>query len=292
MDNKEILKKVKLFEIKSKKHVQKHLAGAYHSVFKGKGIEFFDVKEYNIGDDIKNIDWNVTARSETCYIKNYIEERELDIIIAVDISGSQQFGSQIQFKQDLSVEIAALLAFSALKNQDKVGLFLFSDIIEKIIPPKKGRNHIMRLVRDLIYHQATNLKTDLNLALSTLQKTLKKRTIIFFISDFIDDKDFTKSLKILANKHDLVTIKISDPLEELALNVGYIRFGDNESDEEYIINLNNKNFKAKYNKLLQTKEKELKTLFRKADVDFLHFKTHIPYITQLTKFFIRRAKRY
>ena len=292
MENKEILKKVKLIEIKSKKHVQKHLAGAYHSVFKGKGIEFFDVKEYSIGDDVKCIDWNVTARSSSCYIKNYIEERELEIVIAVDISASQQFGTKIQFKKDLSIEIAALLAFSALKNHDKVGLFLFSDTIEKIVPPKKGRNHIMRLVRDIFYHQAINSKTDLKLALSTLQKTFKKKSIIFLISDFIDEKDFTKPLTILSRKHDLVAIKISDPLEDLAVDLGYIRLGDSESGDECVINLSNKAFQAKYNKLLKNQEKTLKTIFSKANIDFLHFKTNIPYITQLTQFFIRRAKRY
>lgn len=292
MDKKELLKKVKLLEIKSKKHLHQLLAGAYHSVFKSKGIEFFDVKEYRFGDDIKDIDWNVTARSENTYVRNYVEERELQLIIAIDVSGSQHFGSHTQVKKDLAVELGALLAFSALSNKDKVGLFLFSNQLEKFIPPKKGRKHILRLVRDLIHHQVKSAQTDICFALTFLQKIIKKKAILFFISDFIDQNNYVKPLTILGQKHDVIAIKISDPFEELPPKVGFIRLGDNETGEEQVVNLNQKGFHKTYQHFVFEKNKKLNLIFKTANIDFLHFKTNIPYITQLTHFFKKRAQRY
>ena len=292
MNNEEIYKKVKLFEIKSKKHLQQVLAGAYHSVFKGKGIEFSHVKEYTFEDDIKDIDWNVTARSDRCYIKNYIEERELKLIIVLDMSGSQYFGSQSQFKKDLSVELAAILAFSALNNRDQVGLLLFSNKIEKYLPPKKHKNHILRLVRDLIAFQPTNSKTDLSYSLSFLLKTLKKQTIIFVISDFMDNQDFTKPLFQLGRKHDVVCIRVSDPFENQPPPVGYIHLVDSETGEEELVNLKHFNFRKNYFDQLFEHDRNLKNLFRRSNIDYLHFKTNVSYISQLTHFFKIRSQRY
>lgn len=292
MEKDEILKKVHQLEIKSKKHIQQLLSGAYHSVFKGKGIEFFDVKEYTFDDDIKDIDWNVTARADKPYVKNYVEERELEIIIAIDLSGSQNFGSQNQLKQELAIELGAVLAFAASQNRDKVGLCLFSDQIEKFVKPKRGRVHILRLIRDLIYHQSRNLKTNINLTLEFLQKSIKKKSVIFLISDFIDDKDFSKPLIYLGKKHDLVAMKITDPFEEHLPKAKYIRLWDNEEEKEALIQLNEDAFHRNYRKLLEQQNLKLKNLFSSANIDYLNFKTNQAYIPQLAHFFMKRAKRY
>ncbi len=292
MNKDELHKKVKLFEIKSKRHIQQLLAGAYHSVFKGKGIEFCDVKEYSFEDDIKDIDWNVTARAGSTYVKNYVEERELQLVIAVDLSASQNFGSQTQLKQDLAVELGALLSFSALNNRDRVGLLLFSDEIEKYIPPKKGRVHVLRLVRDLIHFQAKSPKTDLSNALNFLLKTIKKKAIVFLISDFIDQKDFTRPAVMLGKKHDLVAIRITDPFEELPPSIGYIHLQDSETGEERIFNLKRKGFREDYLRYLRENDQKLKAVFKKGKIDFLQFETNVPYTAQLTHFFRKRAQRY
>jgi len=292
MDRKELLKKVRQLELMSKKHVQELLTGGYHSVFKGKGIEFHDVKEYSFDDDIKDIDWNVSARSEECYVKNYVEERELQLVVAVDISASQGFGSRSQVKRDLAVELAALLSFSAINNRDKVGLLLFSDRVEKYVPPKGGRNQVMRIVRDLVHQDGEALGTDVSVATNFLLKNIKKKGIIFMISDFMDESEFRRPMSILGRKHDVVAIQISDPLEDKLPGIGFVRLWDSETGEERLVNFRQKSFREHYSRLKRQEEHNLKMVFRKGNVDYLHFHTHLSYINQLTEFFRKRARRY
>ncbi|MBA3985325.1 MAG: DUF58 domain-containing protein, partial [Flavobacteriales bacterium] len=220
MDTKELLKKVRKIEIKTRRLSDNLFGGEYHTTFKGRGMTFSEVRQYQFGDDVRNIDWNVTARYNEPFIKVFEEERELTMMLLIDISGSEYFGSTPQFKNEIVTEIAATLAFSALQNNDKIGLILFTDVIELYIPPKKGKSHVLRIIRDLIEFKPKSKKTNIQQALQFLSNVMKKKAIVFVISDFITDEDYKNALKIASKRHDLTGIRIFDALEETIPNLG------------------------------------------------------------------------
>jgi uncharacterized protein (DUF58 family) len=228
MDTKALLKKVRKIEIKTRRLSDHVFGGEYHSTFKGRGMTFSEVRQYQFGDDVRSIDWNVTARYNEPFVKVFEEERELTLMLVVDVSGSEAFGTQIQFKRDLITEIAATLAFSALQNNDKVGLILFSDQVELFIPPKKGRSHILRIIRELLEFEPESKKTSISTALEFLSGVLKKKAIVFVLSDFMD-KNYEKTLRISAKKHDLTGIRVFDPVETKLPNLGIVPLRDAET---------------------------------------------------------------
>lgn len=291
MKKNELFKKVKQIEIKARKNVEELLSGNYHSVFKGKGIEFETVKEYHYGDDIKNIDWNVTARSDKAYIKTYTEERELTVIIVIDASASQKFGTKDKTKKDICLEVSAILAFSAMKNKDKVGLLIFSDRIELFIPPKNNKNHILRIIREIADERDTNKNTDINLAIEYLNRAIKRKAVVFFLSDFISDEDYTRASKIAGSKHDFIAIKVNDPMEKQIPPVGMLRVVDSETGEETIIDTADKKAMSKFAKSQKSEIEFLTKMFRSIDIDFVCFDTTEDYLKSLIGFFKLRKRR-
>jgi uncharacterized protein (DUF58 family) len=290
MDKSELLKKVRQIEIRTQKAVDEILSGNYRSVFKGRGIEFDSVKEYTFDDDIKDIDWNVTARNDKAYIKTYIEERELNVIITVDTSASQNFGTK-RIKKDIGLEVAGLLSFSALKNQDKVGLMLFSDDIELFIPPKNSKTHVLRILREIATEREPGKGTNLNLAMEYLTRVLKRRSIIFFLSDFITDEDYRRPIKIIGKKHDFIGVKIYDPIEREMPDVGMIRIIDNETGEELIFDSSDSKAMRKYSQTNTREDEITRRLFSSFNIDFIRLSTNDDYLLTLVKFFKLRQKR-
>ena len=245
METKELLKKVRKIEIKTKRLSNHIFGGEYHSTFKGRGMTFSEVRQYQFGDDVRAIDWNVTARYNEPYIKVFEEERELTMMLMVDVSGSESFGTTSQFKKDTVTEIAATLAFSAIQNNDKVGLILFSDDIELFVPPKKGRSHVLRIIRELIEFKPKSKKTSIDGALKFLSGILKKRAIVFILSDFMDD-DYERSLKIAGNRHDITGIKVYDKHDEEIPNLGMVPMLDAETGKVNLINTGSKTVRRNY----------------------------------------------
>ena len=260
METKDILQKVRKIEIKTRRLSDHIFSGEYHTSFKGKGMSFAEVRQYQYGDDIRAIDWNVTARYNEPYIKVFEEERELTLMLMVDISGSQNFGSSAQFKNDIVTEIAATLAFSATTNNDKIGLILFSDQIELFIPPKKGKSHVLRIIRELIQFEPKSNKTNISQALEYLSKVMKKKAIVFMISDF-QSQDYEKTLKIVAKRHDITGIRIYDEREKEMPNVGLVLMQDAETGEEILVNTNDKEVRLGYAKHFDEMEKYFKNIF-------------------------------
>lgn len=291
MISKEILKKVRKIEIRTKGMVNSLFGGEYQSAFKGRGMEFSEVREYTYGDDIRQIDWNVTARNETPFIKQFEEEREQTLMLCVDISPSGFFGSKNQSKMDLSIEICAVLAFSAIKNGDKVGLILFTDIIEKVIPPKKGRLHVLRLIRELLTSEPKGKGTDISEALSFVNRLLNRRAIVILASDF-QDTGFNRQMKITNRKHDLVNIFIHDKLEDELPDLGLIPLQDAETGEEVLVDTSSKNVRQAYQKKRAVFKKELKNQFLRMKIDTVDLQTNASYIRPLMTFFQRRVQRY
>jgi uncharacterized protein (DUF58 family) len=291
MDATELLKKVRKIEIKTRGLASQLFSGEYHSVFKGRGMSFSEVREYQIGDDVRSIDWNVTARFNHPFVKIFEEERELTVMLLVDVSGSGDFGTAQQLKKDLSTELCAVLAFSALQNNDKVGLIFFSNIIEKFIPPKKGRTHILRIVRELIDFHPQHNKTNISEALRFLTSAIKKRSIAFLISDFLD-KQFEDALKIANKKHDVVAIRVYDKREEEIPKVGLLRLADAETGNVMWVDSSNPSIQNSFKKWLSTKEEILKNTFRKSGVDGIHIRTDQSYVQPLINFFKMREKRW
>ncbi len=288
MDTTELLKRVRRIEIKTKGLSQHIFAGEYHSAFKGKGMAFSEVREYQYGDDIRNIDWNVTARFNHPYVKIYEEERELTVMLLVDVSGSREFASQLRLKQGLITEIAAVLAFSAISNNDKIGAILFSDRIEKFIPPKKGRQHTLRILRELIYFEPQSRGTDISGALQYLINAIKKRSTAFIISDFIDD-GFEDALKIGSKKHDLIALRIFDQRETELPNVGLICMKDAETGKLVWVDSSSKQVRKHYNDHWLGKSKKIGELFNKYGIDSADLGTHEDYVKPLMKLFKNRA---
>jgi len=289
MDTTELLKKVRKIEIKTK-GLSKHIfSGEYHSAFKGRGMSFSEVRNYTYGDDVRNIDWNVTARTGETSIKVFEEERELTVMLLIDVSASSMFGTSGQFKSELITEIAAVIAFSATTNNDKVGAILFSDKIEKFLPPKKGRKTILRIIRDLITHETENKGTNVKIALEYLNNIQKKRAIVFVLSDFIDH-DYEQALNIASRRHDIVGMHIYDKSEKDLPNVGLLRVRDAESDKEKIIDTSIKSVRDQYSNWFSEHAEYFKTIFNKSGSDVVSIQTDQDYVKALLKFFKKRGR--
>lgn len=287
---KEILKKIRRIQITTNRLVTDTFAGKYHSVFKGRGMEFDEVREYFPGDDISSIDWNVTARMNHPYVKKFVEERELTIIFLLDVSGSFCFGTQNQLKSQLAAEICAVLSFSAIKNNDKVGLIAFSDKIEKFVPPRKGTRHILRIIRESLYCKAQGEKTDIKAALDYLNRIMNRKTITFIISDFYD-QDFRKQLIITSKRHDLIAIKISDPAETSLPATGIIDFKDPETGDFFSLDTQAEAVRTLVSKNYLRHHQEIKSLMTESNVDLIELSTDVPYTDSLVKFFRKRERK-
>jgi len=285
----ELLKRVRKIEIKTKGLSQHIFAGEYHSAFKGRGMAFSEVREYQYGDDIRNIDWNVTARFNHPFIKIYEEERELTVMLIIDVSGSRDFGTQSKLKKNVITEIAAVLSFSAIQNNDKVGVIMFSDKIEKFIPPKKGRQHILRIIRELINFKPENRGTKITEALRYLTNAIKKRSTAFLISDFIDD-DFDDALKIANKKHDIVGLKIFDVRETQLPSIGLLKLLDAESGEDIWVDTSSNYIRDTYNNSWRKHNEDFKDILSKIGVDYISISTTEDYVKPLMNLFRKRAQ--
>jgi len=286
----EIFKKVRKIEIKTRGLSHQIFSGQYHSAFKGRGMAFSEVREYQYGDDIRSIDWNVTARFNHPYVKIFEEERELTVMLLIDASGSNEFGSKTQLKKMLAAELAAVLAFSAIQNNDKVGVIFFSNKVEKFIPPKKGTSHILRIIREVIGFVPEQRKTDIGVGLKFLTSAIKKRSTAFVISDFISE-GFDAPLRIAARKHDLIAMRISDKREEDLPSVGLIKFRDAETGKEQWIDTSHYAMKNFYSKWIREKTRELDELFSKNGIDQAMIYTDQDYVKPLMKLFKKRGSR-
>ena len=287
---KQILKKVKQVEIRTRGLVNDLFGGEYHSVFKGRGMAFSEVREYQPGDDIRLIDWNVTARNGSPFIKIFEEERELTVYLLVDISKSGEFGSQNQLKQEFGAEIASVLGFSAIKNNDKVGLILFSNDIEKYVVPKKGKSHVLRVIRELLYNKTKGNKTSIKNALDYLLKVAKRKSVIFLISDFIDD-DYWASLKIVNRKHDLIGIRLFDPAEKLLPDIGVIKVRDPESGSSFWIDTSNRAEMEKLKTQINSDFDAFNKQAKKIGFDIISVSTNGDFVDPLISLFRKRDKR-
>ena len=287
---KEIFKKVKNVEIRTKGLVNDLFGGKYQSIFKGQGMTFSEVREYSAGDDIRMIDWNVTARNNGPFVKILEEERELTVYLLVDISASGDFGSINRLKSDIISEVAAILSFSAIKNKDKVGLILFTEEVEKFIPPEKSRSHVLRVIREIIFHKPRSLKTDISKALNFLMQVSKRRSIVFVISDFID-KDFWKPLKIINKKHDLIGIKISDPAELNFPDIGLFKIFDEENNQEHWINSSSKVMRDSLSIKIKNNLTKFRNKCKKNKFDLIEIDTVEDYVGPLINYFKKRGKK-
>ena len=290
MDPAEILKKIRTLEIRTRGLVETAFAGDYHSVFKGRGMNFEDVREYQPGDEIRAIDWNVTARLGTAFVKKFTEERELTVMLIVDVSASGNFGSSTQSKRELAAEVACLLAFSAIRNNDKVGLLLFTDRVELFIPPKKGRSHTLRLIREILFFEPQGRRTDPALALDYLNKIVTRRAVVFFISDF-QAPDFSRALAISGQRHDFVSIHIHDERERMLPNIGIITLEDAETGDQIEINTADRTTRARFAGLVNERDQELSRTLRRNNIDSIALQTGKDYLPPLRSFFKQRERR-
>lgn len=288
METTDLIKKVRQIEIKTRGLSNHIFAGEYHSAFKGRGMAFSEVREYQYGDDVRNIDWNVTARFNRPFIKIFEEERENTVMLLIDVSGSREFGTLERFKKNLVTEIAATLAFSTIQNNDKVGVIFFSDCVEKFIPPQKGKKHVLHIIRELLTFQPENRRTSLNTALRYLINAIKKRCTAFVISDFMDE-DFEKSLRIANHKHDLVALHIYDQRETELPNVGLMLMTDAESGAQRWIDTSDRQLRDAYARHWKERDESLMTVFAKSGVDSVKIKTDDDYVKQLLKLFKKRS---
>lgn len=288
METNELLKKVRKIEIKTRGLSKNIFAGEYHSAFKGRGMTFSEVREYQYGDDIRNIDWNVTARYSHPYVKIFEEERELTVMLLIDVSGSREFGTINKTKKNQITEIAAVLAFSAIQNNDKIGVVFFSDKIEKFIPPKKGKTHTLHIIRELIDFKPDSKSTDIANALKYVTNAIKKRCTAFIISDFMDN-DYSHALTIASKKHDLLALKVYDNRETLLPNVGMLKLRDAETDEDIWIDTSNSTARRQYAKFWEDQEVEQKRIFSKSGVDFAKVRTDEDYVKILIALFKHRG---
>lgn len=290
MEAAEVLKKIRALEIKTKGLVQTIFAGDYHSVFKGRGMNFQDVREYQPGDEIRSIDWNVTARLGAAYVKKFTEERELTVMLVVDVSASGNFGSVSQSKRELAAEVACLLAFSAIRNNDKVGLLLFSDRVELFIPPKKGRSHTLRIIREILYFEPAGRGTAPALALDYLNKVVTRRAVVFFVSDF-QAGDFSRELSVSGRRHDFIALHIQDQREEYLPNVGIITLEDAETGEQIEINTADRTTRARFSVAAETERAALYRTLRRNNIDAISLRTGENYLPALRSFFKQRERR-
>ena len=287
----EILKQVRRVEIATRGLVNDVFSGEYHSVFKGRGMNFAEVREYQYGDDIRSIDWNVTARTGTPFVKVFDEERELTLMLVVDVSASGEFGSQSRMKGEVAVEICAVLAFSAITNNDKVGLIIFSDRIEKFVPPRKGRRHVLRVLRELLYFRPEGRGTDVAGVLEYLARVVRRRAVVFVVSDFFDT-GYQKALAVAGRRHDTIVIRMGDPREREFPAVGYIELEDAETGELLTVNVSDPAFREAFDREVTETRTALEREFRKTGIDVIEISTDRPYADRLMRFFRQRAKRF
>src|SRR6058998_160811 len=290
MDAAEVLKKIRALEIKTKGLVQTVFAGDYHSVFKGRGMNFEDVREYQPGDEIRAIDWNVTARLGTAFVKKFTEERELTVVLVVDVSASGNFGSVSQSKRELAAEVACLLAFSAIRNNDKVALLLFTNHVELFIPPKKGRSHTLRIIREILFFEPQGRGTEPGMALDYLNKIVTRRSVVFFISDF-QAPDFSRALAVSGRRHDFVAIQIHDEREKVLPNIGIITLEDAETGDQIEINTADRRTRAVFTDVVTGFETELARTLRRNNIDAITLQTGRDYLPALRSFFKQRERR-
>ena len=289
MDTSEIIKKVRKIEIKARGLSQNIFAGQYHSAIKGRGMAFSEVREYQYGDDVRDIDWNVTARFHRPYVKVFEEERELTVMLLVDVSGSLDFGTVRQTKREMVTEIAATLAFSAIQNNDKIGVIFFSDRIEKYIPPKKGHRHILYIIRELLDFKPASVRTDVGMAVSYLTRMMKRRTTAFLLSDFYTRDDFTKAMQIANSKHDMVAIQVYDPRAKMLPDIGLMKVLDAETGHEMIIDTGSAKLRQAHTRYWVEREDRLHTLFAKSKVDWTSVATNENFTKALMLLFKKRA---
>jgi uncharacterized protein (DUF58 family) len=289
-DTREIIRKIRRLELRTRRLVETSFAGQYQSVFKGRGMNFEEVRPYSPGDEIRAIDWNVTARTGEPYIKKFTEEREMTVMVVLDVSASGNFGSVQDSKRELAAEVAAVLAFSAIHNNDKVGLLLFSDRVELFIPPKKGRLHILRLIREMLYFEPKGRGTDLEGALGYLNKVVSRRAVVFLISDFIT-KDFSRPLTVSSKRHDLVAIPITDPVEESLPDVGVILLEDPETGEQIEVDTSRRDVSKAYADLAAQRSRDRQRFFGSRGIDTVQLRTDKDYLPILRSFFERRGRR-
>lgn len=290
MNSQELLAKVRKLDIKARGLSKNIFAGQYHSAFKGRGMTFSEVREYQYGDDVRDIDWNVTARFNHPYVKVYEEERELTVFLLVDVSGSQNFGLHHQLQKDTITEIAATIAFSAIENNDKIGVIFFSDKIEKVIPARKGRKHILQIIREMLDFKPTSRKTDVTVALESLNRLVKGRSTTFLLSDFYTPQSFEKALSISSNKHDIIAIQVYDKFQEVLPNVGLIKVADAENGTETYLDTASKDVRAAHALAWKQKQVALTGIFNKTKTDNISVSTTDDYVVALTKLFKQRAK--
>lgn len=288
METTDLIKKVRKIEIKSRGLSNNVFAGQYHSAFKGRGMAFSEVREYQFGDDVRDIDWNVTARFHRPYVKVFEEERELTVMLLIDVSGSLDFGTRKQKKTDMVAEIAATLAFSAMQNNDKIGVIFFSDRIEKYIPPQKGRKHILYIIRELIDFKPESKRTDITEALEFLGRIMKRKCTAFVLSDFYDRKSFEKPLQICRSRHDVIAFQVYDPLLRELPNVGIIRVQDSETGHEQYLDTGNRAVRRAHSQYWQERMQSLKQCFDKSSVDFVSVATDGDYVKSLRQLFAKR----
>ncbi|MBO4722482.1 MAG: DUF58 domain-containing protein [Muribaculaceae bacterium] len=289
MERSELLKKVRKIEIKAKGLSHNIFAGEYHSAFKGRGMTFSEVREYQYGDDVRDIDWNVTARQNRPYVKVYEEERELTVMLVVDVSGSKDFGALGEMKRDMMTEIAATIAISAIENNDKVGLLLFSDKIENFIPPKKGKKHILLIISQLLNYQAESKGTDINLALEYMTSALKKRCTAFIISDFLDTNDYYKSMSIANHKHDVIAVQVYDKREAQLPNVGLMKVADAETGAERWVDTSSRRVRQAYDRWWYERQQAMTDIMQRSNVDVAQVATDEDYAKSLMALFKRRG---
>lgn len=286
----ELIKKLRKIEIRTSKLANDQLAGGYHSVFKGRGMAFSEVRQYQPGDDVRFIDWNVSARMNETYVKVFTEEREMTVMLLVDLSGSERFGSVERPKVETVAEVAALLAFSAIKNNDRVGLVLFTDRIERFVPPKKGKGHVMRVVTEILNARPTGEGTDLNVALDLLGHVARRRSVAFLVSDFIADH-YERALRVASARHDLIPIQVLDPREEELPDVGLALFEDLETGELVEVDTSDARVRSAYKKRVARQRQEREELFRRLSLDHVTVQTDRDYVRPLTDLFRRRQRR-
>lgn len=288
----DLIARIRRIEITTRKLVDDSFGGEYQSVFKGRGMEFDEVRQYHPGDDVRSIDWNVTARTGEPHVKSYIEERELTVMLVVDVSGSGDFGSRNRFKRELAVELAAVMSFAATSNNDRVGLLLFTDRVELLVPPRKGRSHVLRMVRDLLLFQPEGAGTDITLALNTVHRMLKKRSVVFMLSDFLADPESYRQAMLVTNRrHDVVAFDLSDPLEHEIANVGVVAMEDAESGQLRWVDTGNTGWRREFHDAVSRIEEGKRDVLAAAGVDRVSLSTERDYVAELGAFFKTRLQR-
>ncbi|MGW8265135.1 MAG: DUF58 domain-containing protein [Longimicrobiales bacterium] len=287
----EILKKVRRIEISTRGLVNDVFSGEYHSVFKGQGMTFSEVREYQYGDDIRSIDWNVTARTGAPFVKVFEEERELTVMLLVDVSASGNFGTREQLKAELAAELSAVLAFSAIKNNDKIGLVIFSDRIEKFVPPRKGRQHVLRVLRELLYHKPEGRGTDIGGALEYLTRVTRRRAVVFLVSDFLG-AGFSRPMAVAGKRHDLIAVRLTDPREEEFPPLGLMELEDPETGERIVVNTSSPDFRQAFREKAVGDRAALDREFLRSNVDVIDIRTGEPYVEPLMRFFQQRMRRF